>query len=56
MKKVIALGPHKVSGCKSIAHLKYTLIFEWCLIKCGFKNGHAKDMCLTKIELCVQNL
>ena len=56
MKKVIALDQYKVSGCKSIAHLNFTPTFEWCVIKSRSKNGHIKDMCLTKMGLRVQNL
>ena len=29
----------------------WTLRCEWFVIRCGFKKGHQKDMCLEEIEL-----
>ena len=37
-------------------YLKWTPIFEWCVIRCRFKNKHKKGMCLNDIGLCVQGL
>ena len=31
-------------------------MFEWCVVRCGSKNGHYEDMCLKEIELHAQNL
>ena len=32
---------YKLSGSKlSDTHLEWTLIFEWCVGRCGSKNGH----------------
>jgi len=33
-------------------HLKWTPIFEWCVVRYGSKNGHQKDMCCKEIGLC----
>ena len=35
--------------------LMWTLIFERYAVKCGSRNEHQKDMCLSKIGLYVQN-
>ena len=32
------------------------MYIEWYVVRCGFKNGHQKDTCLTEIEPCVQKL
>jgi hypothetical protein len=39
----------------STTYYNWTPVFEWCLVKCGSKNGHQK-MCLYKIGSCAQNL
>ena len=39
-----------------ITHLKWMLIFEWCVARCGSENIHEKDMCLNEFELQLQNL
>ena len=31
-------------------------MFEWCVVRCGSKNGHQKDMCSKEIGLHAQNL
>ena len=31
-------------------------LFEWCLVRCGSKNDHQKDMCSKEIRLCAQIL
>ena len=31
-------------------------IFEWCVVSCGSKNEHQKEMCLKEIGLCAQNV
>jgi hypothetical protein len=38
-----------------VSSLNWTPIVEWCVVKCGSKNGYPKDMCLEKIGLCAQN-
>ena len=43
--------PHSPS-----ARLKHTLVFEWCVIKCGCKNIHQKDMRLKEIRLHAHRL
>ena len=41
----------------SINCLNHTPMFEWCVIRCGSKNGHQLDMLSTKeIGLCAQNM
>ena len=46
---------YQTSGSNSNCPLKQTLIFEWCVIICEFRNTYQKDMCLTKIGLRIQN-
>lgn len=45
-----------VSKSNSVTHLKQTPKFKWCVVRCGYKNGHHKDMCLKETGLCVQKL
>jgi hypothetical protein len=48
---------HKVNRLNSFARLKRTLIFKWCMIRCGSKNGHQKHIiCLDEIGLHAHNL
>ena len=47
---------HEVDEPKSNIAIIWTLIFEWYVIRCGFKNGHQKDMCFKELGLCVQNM
>ena len=46
----------KVSGPNSVIHLQRTPIFEWCMIRCGFKNGYQNDTCLKEIGLVAHKL
>ena len=47
----------KQSRPNSINYLKQTPIFEWCVLRCGSKNGHQKDiMHFKEIGLRAQNL
>ena len=46
----------KVSRPNSITRLKQTLIFEWCVIRCGYEKGEQKDMCVNYIGLPARNL
>jgi hypothetical protein len=40
----------------STTYLNWTLIFEWCVVRCGSKNGHQNDvMCLKGNELRAHN-
>ena len=32
------------------------LYFQWCVARCGSKNGHQIEMCMKEIEPCPQNL
>lgn len=34
---------HKVDVPISVPDLKWTLVFEWCMVRLGSKNGHQKD-------------
>jgi hypothetical protein len=43
----------KVCGCYYVIYLKWTPIFEWCVVRCKSKNGHHKATCLKEIELCL---
>ena len=29
-----------------------TTLFEWYVVKCGFKSGYRKDVCFEEIGLC----
>ena len=33
---------NEVSRPNSVTYIKWTPIFEWCGISCGFKSGHKK--------------
>lgn len=39
------------SSCCAETHLKRTLVFEQCAVRCGSKNGNQEDMCLRDIRL-----
>ena len=40
---------------KSITnYLNQTPIFEWYVIRCGFRNGYQRDMCIKEINPCAQ--
>lgn len=39
-----------------VTHLKRTLMFKWCKIRCGFKNGQHIAVCLKEIGLQACNL
>ena len=39
-----------------VTYPNWTPIFHWCVVRCGSKNGHQKDMCTKDIGLCAQNL
>ena len=39
-----------------VTALNWTPIFEWYVIRCGFKNGYQKDMYLIEIGLRAQNM
>ena len=47
---------NEVSRPNSVTYIKWTPIFEWCGISCGFKKRTPKDICLKEIGLCVRNL
>lgn len=41
-------------GSNSVTYLNQILIIEWCVVKCGFKNGHQRGVvCLSEIGLCM---
>ena len=46
----------KVDEPNLITYLNWTPIFEWCVVRCGSKNGYQKDMCLKEIGLHAQNM
>ena len=39
----------------SVSYYNWTPAFEWCLVRCGSKNGHQK-MCIYTIGLHAQDL
>jgi hypothetical protein len=46
----------KVSGPNSVTNLKWTPIFDWCVVRCGSENKQQKEILGVKeICLCVQN-
>ena len=50
------LVPTKVNGPNSVTDLDREPIFEWYAVRCGFKNGAQKYICLNDIGLHVQNM
>ena len=46
----------KIDMPNLVTSLKWTPIFEWYVIWCGFKNRYQKDMCLKEVGLCIQNV
>ena len=46
----------KVSIPNAIAHLKWTLIFQWCVIRCGSRNKHQTYMCIQELGLHASHL
>jgi hypothetical protein len=40
----------------AFGHWRTDLIFEWYLVRCGFKNISQEDICLKKVRLHVQNI
>ena len=41
----------KVSGP---TRFNWTPLFDWCVVRCGFKNKYQNDMCSKEVGLCVQ--
>jgi hypothetical protein len=39
-----------------VTFLDERLIFKWCVVSSGSKNGHQKDMWSKEIGLCAQNV
>ena len=46
-----ALKLFKVDMPNLVPSLNRTPIFEWCVVKCGYKNEYQKDSCLKEIVL-----
>ena len=46
----------KVSGPNLVTYLNQTTVIEWCVGRCGSKNGLQKDMFLKEIWLRAQDL
>ena len=46
----------KVNRPNSVTDLDREPIFEWYAVRCGFKNGAQKYICLNDIGLHVQNM
>ena len=44
-----------VYGCYSVVFktIESSLIFDRCVVKCGWNNKHYKDTCLTKTRICL---
>ena len=40
----------------SATYLNRTHIFEWYMVRCGFKNRYQKDICLEVIGIPAQNM
>jgi hypothetical protein len=45
-----------VDNPSSVTFVIYTLIFQWCVVKCGSKNIHQKAMCFKEIGLRAKNM
>ena len=46
----------KVDGPYSVIVLIKSTIIEWYVVRCGFKHGYQKAMCLKGIRLRAQNM
>lgn len=42
---------HTVSWPKLVNYLNWTPIFEFCVVRCGFKKEHQRDVCLKETGL-----
>ena len=56
MLTILPYGLHKVDRPNLITYLNWTLILEWHVGRCGFKNRCQKDMFLKEIGLRMQNM
>jgi hypothetical protein len=45
----------KVDGPNLVTYINWTLVCEWCVIGCGFRNEHQNDTCSKDIGLSAQN-
>lgn len=45
----------KVSGPDLITNLDQTPMIEWCMVRCGLRNAHQRDMHIKKIKLKNKN-
>ena len=41
---------------KSNIAIILTLVFKWCMVRCGSKNEDQKDACFKESGLCAQNM
>ena len=39
----------------SVTYLNVVPMFEWCVVRCGSKNGDQRDLCFKEIELIVSD-
>ena len=46
----------KIDMPNSITYLNRTFTFVWYAVRCGFKNGYHRNMCLKKYGLHAQNM
>ena len=46
----------KVCRPHSATFLSEYPIFQWCVVRCGSKDSHQKEICLTEIGLRAQNV
>ena len=46
----------KVDNLYSFTFFIMTPIFEWYVVRCASNNGYQKEIRLTKIEICAQDL
>ena len=57
--EVHVIRPHTLcKGSKAfmVTFINLTTIFEWCVVKSGYKNINQKDMCSKEIGVHVQNM
>ena len=49
-------APLRHAGASWSLFKHWTAISEWCVVGCGSKNRHQKDMCLEEIGLCAPKM
>ena len=48
---ILRILHHKTSGPNSVTHLRWTLVFDWYVVRCKFMTGHQIYVCSKEIRL-----